>query len=56
MFTVLFAIIKVLFGMGLAGILIVIGMVAVVTWLIKSIIVRIYWAIHHPKLKGGDGK
>lgn len=56
MFTILFAIIKILLGMGLAGILIIIGLLAMATWLIKAIIVRVYYAIHHAKLKGGDNQ
>lgn len=56
MFTILFTIIKILLGMGLAGILIIIGLLAVATWLIKAIIVRVYYAIHHHKPKGGDDK
>ena len=54
MISTLFAIIKILLAMGLAGILIIIGALSVIFWLIKRIIVEIYYAIHHSKRKGGD--
>jgi len=57
MITALFAIIKILLGAGLAGILMIIGIIAAITWLIKRIIVEIYYAIHHSKQrKGGDSE
>ena len=56
MITALFAIIKILLGAGLAGILMIIGIIAAITWLIKRIIVEIYYVIHHSKRKGGDEK
>ena len=54
MLTALFTIIEILLAMGLAGILIIIGALAVIFWLIKRIIVEIYYAVHHSKRKGGD--
>ena len=53
MFTALFTIIKVLLGLGLAGMLIIIGLFACLTHVIKIIIVHIYYAVHHHR-KGGD--
>lgn len=54
MFGVLISIIKILLGLGLAGIFIVIGIIAAVSWLIRQIIVNVYYAIHTHKKKGGD--
>lgn len=55
MFTIMFMILKILLGMGLAGILIIIGLIAIAIWLVKRIIVELYYAIHHSKKnKGGD--
>lgn len=47
-------ILDILLGFGLAGILIIIGAIAVIMHVIKSIIARIYFAIHMRKPKGGD--
>ena len=53
MFTTLWQIIGTLLGLGLAGILIIIGLIALVKGIFKSIIVHLYYAIHHDK-RGRD--
>lgn len=54
MFITLFSIIKVLLGAGLAGILMIIGMVFLVLWIIKAIVTGISEAWYKGKKKGGD--
>lgn len=59
MFAALLLILKTFLGFGLAGILIIIGMIALVTWVVKTIIARIYYATRNLKKKdkkGGDNK
>lgn len=52
MIGVLLLIIKVLLGMGLAGILIIIGIIATVTWAIKGLVSRIYYKLHTRRKRG----
>lgn len=54
MITVLLEIVKMFLGFGVAGILIIIGLIAVVTWLIKNIISGISESWYRGKRKGGD--
>lgn len=54
MFMTLIEIIKVFLGFGVAGILIIVGLFAVATWLIKNIISGISEAWYRGKKKGGD--
>ena len=54
MFITLFAIIKALLGAGLAGVLLIIGALSVVTWVFKLVISTISEAWHKGAKKGGE--
>lgn len=54
MIVTLLSILKILLGAGLAGILLIIGALAVLVWLIKLIISTVSEAWHKGAKKGGD--
>ena len=54
MISALLSIIQVFLACGLAGVLIIIGVVALLCFILKQVMVNIYYARHHKKNKGGD--